>query len=75
MPLDAAQLRAMLPRIAAWRADPKAAVACPACGAEGLAIIDRSARPYAEWYALSCRACGLDETLHVALGPSVPTLD
>ena len=75
MALDATQQRAMLRAIAAWRADPKRAVACPVCGKDGLAIIDRSARPYAEWYALSCPACGLSETLHVALGPSVPTLD
>jgi len=38
-------------------------------------IIDRSARPYAEWYALSCRSCGLDETLHIPLGPPVQSLD
>ena len=75
MPLDAAQQRAALQRIAAWRSDPKQPVACPACNREGLVIIDRSARPYAEWYALSCAACGLTETLHVALGPPVPTLD
>jgi hypothetical protein len=75
MPLDAAQQRAMMPVIARWRSDPQRPVACPACGKDGLAIIDRSARPYAEWYALSCTACGLDETLHVALGPAVPTLD
>jgi predicted RNA-binding Zn-ribbon protein involved in translation (DUF1610 family) len=75
MPLDAIQQRGALQRIAAWRSDPKQPVACPACGREELAIIDRSARPYAEWYALSCAACGLNETLHVALGPPVPTLD
>jgi hypothetical protein len=75
MPLDAVQQRAALQRIAAWRSDPKRPVACPACDKEGLVIIDRSARPYAEWYAISCAACGLDETLHVALGPPVPTLD
>ena len=48
MPLDAAQQRAILPRIAPWRSDPQRPVACPACNREGLAIIDRSARPYAE---------------------------
>jgi transcription elongation factor Elf1 len=75
MPLDAVQQRTALQRITVWRSDPKQSVICPACNREGLVIIDRSARPYAEWYALSCAACGLDETLHVALGPSVPTLD
>jgi predicted RNA-binding Zn-ribbon protein involved in translation (DUF1610 family) len=61
--------------IAQWRSDPQRAVACPACGTAGLEIIDRSARPHAEWYALSCDACGLRETLHIALGATVPTLD
>jgi hypothetical protein len=75
MPLDAAQQRTALQRIAAWRLDPKQLVACPACEREGLVVIDRSARPYAEWYALSCAFCGLDQTLHVPLGPPVPTLD
>ena len=75
MPLDAVQQRTALRRIAVWRSDPKQPVACPACSKEGLVIIDRSARPYAEWYALSCPACGLDDTLHVALGPPVQTLD
>jgi hypothetical protein len=75
MPLDAAQQRAMMQRIAAWRNDSKQPVACPACSKEGLVIVDRSARPYAEWYALTCSACGLSETVHVALGPTVPRLD
>ena len=75
MALDAAQQLAILKRIAVWRADPKLAIACPVCGRDGLSIADRSARPYAEWYQLSCTACGLDETLYVALGPSVPILD
>jgi predicted RNA-binding Zn-ribbon protein involved in translation (DUF1610 family) len=75
MALEADRLREALHRIAAWRADPLAPVACPACGKPGLAIIDRSARPYAEWYALACPACGLDETVNIPLGPPVPSLD
>jgi hypothetical protein len=75
MPLTAEQQRAAVARIAAWRADPQRRVACPACGAEGLEIVDRSARPHAEWYALSCTACGLGETLHIALGATPPALD
>jgi hypothetical protein len=75
MPLDAAQQRTALQHITGWRSNPKHPVVCPACSREGLMIIDRSARPYAEWYALSCAACGLDETLHVALGPPVQSLD
>jgi hypothetical protein len=50
-------------------------VACPACDKPGLAIVDRSARPHAEWYALTCSACGLSETLNIPLGPAVPSLD
>jgi predicted RNA-binding Zn-ribbon protein involved in translation (DUF1610 family) len=67
MALDVDQLREAVRRIAAWRVNADAPVACPACGEAGLMIIDRSARPYAEWYALSCRSCGLDETLHIPL--------
>ena len=75
MPLTAEQQREAMQRIAQWRADPGMPVACPICEQSGLAIIDRSARPHAEWYALSCPACGLNETLHIALGATVPTLD
>ena len=75
MPLTTEQQREATQRIAAWRSDPQTAVVCPACGKAGLEIIDRSARPHAEWYALSCPACGLNETLHIALGATVPTLD
>lgn len=56
-------------RITAWRADPDAAVACPVCEVQGLVIVDHSARPHAEWYALSCKACGLEATTNVPLGP------
>ena len=75
MLMTAEQQRQAIQRIAAWRSDPQRAVACPACGKAGLEIIDRSARPHAEWYALSCPACGLSETLHIALGATVPKLD
>ena len=75
MALDAEQLREAARRIAAWRVAPKVPVACPVCGELGLEIIDRSARPHAEWYALSCASCGLDETVHIALATSMPNLD
>jgi hypothetical protein len=75
MALDADRTRAATATVAAWRADPGRPVACPVCGKAGLAVIDRSARPYAEWYALACAACGLDETLHIPLGPLVQSLD
>jgi hypothetical protein len=61
--------------IAGWRTCPGQPVACPVCGRVGLTIIDRSARPHAEWYALSCAGCGLDETLHIPLGPPVERMD
>ena len=60
-----------LPRILAWRVDPDAPVICPRCDKPDLNVIDRSARPYAEWYALSCPACGLDVTVNIPLGPPV----
>jgi transcription elongation factor Elf1 len=75
MPLTPEQQRQMSRSIAAWRADLDVPVACPVCGKAELVIIDRSARPHAEWYALACPACGLSETLHIPLGARVPTLD
>jgi hypothetical protein len=73
--LPAEKISVALARIAAWRAAPGQLVACPACEAAGLVIIDQSARPYAEWYALTCAACGLNATLHIPLGPPVPGSD
>jgi hypothetical protein len=69
--LSAEELRAALEAIAGWRADPGAAVACPRCARAELALADRSARPYAEWYQLSCGGCGLEETIHIPLAPPV----
>jgi len=62
-----------LASIAAWRASPEAVVACPICAAPGLQVIDRSARPFAEWYAVQCGACGLDASVHVPLGGAMGT--
>ena len=67
--LPADRVGEALVRVRSWRAQPDRAVACPVCGAAGLSIIDQSARPYAEWYALSCARCGLDAKLHIPLGP------
>lgn len=69
MGLSAAELAAALAVIAQWRTDPEAALDCLRCGAAGLGVADRSARPHAEWYQLSCAACGLEETIHIPLGP------
>ena len=75
MALTATQQRAAAHAITARRVSPAKPVPCPSCGQPGLQIADRSARPHAEWYALRCPACGLNETLHIALGAPVPTLD
>ena len=71
MSITAGEMSSALARIAEWRADPETAVACPRCGRAGLAVTDRSARPYAEWYHLACAGCGLDETINIPLGPPV----
>ncbi len=71
MGLSADELRTALAIIAGWRDNAEAPAPCPRCGTPGLAITDRSARPYAEWYHLGCVACGLDETIHIPLGPPV----
>jgi len=75
MVLDAHRLGNAYRCVAAWRSCPNHAAACPACGKVGLNIIDRSARPHAEWYALSCPSCGLDETLHIPLAAPAPSVD
>jgi hypothetical protein len=67
--LAAERIGVALAAITAWRLDPEQPVACPVCAELGLAIIDQSTRPYAEWYALSCAACGLNHTLHIPLAP------
>ena len=54
--------------IATWKNAPEAEATCPRCDAEGLRIIDRSARPYSEWYELNCGSCGLVVTMHLPQG-------
>jgi hypothetical protein len=73
LPTD--KVRLALQRIAAWRLAPDQPVACPVCEAKGLEIIDRSTRPHAEWYALSCRSCGLEHTIHIPMAPTLPSGD
>ncbi|MEL6298265.1 MAG: hypothetical protein AAFQ45_06820 [Pseudomonadota bacterium] len=48
---------------------------CPDCNAQGLLVEDRSARPHAEWYQLTCSACGFDEAIQIPLGTTPITLD
>lgn len=71
MALSVDELQLALKAIALWREDADASPDCPQCGKAGLAIVDQSARPYTEWYHLACRDCGLDETVHIPLGPPV----
>lgn len=63
------RLGAAIATISSWRQFPSDPVPCPACGQPGLQIVDRSARPYAEWYVLLCNECGLDHTLHLPMAP------
>ena len=56
--------------ISLWKNDPGSLASCPRCDAKGLSIEDRSARPYAEWYAMSCANCGLAVTMHLPLAPT-----
>jgi hypothetical protein len=73
--LDGSQQKKALLRIAAWRQDPASEVECPACSASGLSITDQSARPFVEWYALSCQACGLSEILQLVMPTPARILD
>lgn len=71
MVLSPDELKLSLKAIALRHSDADAALTCPRCGTTGLALVDRSARPHAEWYQVSCGACNLDETIHIPLGPPV----
>lgn len=68
-PLPPERIGAALAAITAWRIDTDQIVTCPVCMAPGLKIIDQSSRPYAEWYAFSCAACGLETTVNIPLAP------
>jgi len=69
--LTGEKLQEALARINEWRGNSEAPGNCPVCGAPGVAIFDRSARPYAEWYELKCTACGLDATIQIPMpGPN-----
>jgi transcription elongation factor Elf1 len=61
--------QAALAAVAANRADPSRPVSCPTCSTPGVGIIDRSVPPHAQWYILSCTACGLQHTLHIPMAP------
>lgn len=65
----------LLPLIRAWRLDETKPVPCPCCQTGDLDIADRSARPYREWYAVSCPACGMEKTVSVPLAAPIPGVD
>jgi hypothetical protein len=68
--LPADRYAAAMDAIRTWRFDPNAEIACPVCESAGLCITDQSARPYAEWYLLTCSRCGLEAKLNIPLaGP------
>lgn len=65
-------MRDAMRELRAWQADRKAERSCPHCGEEGLKIADRSARPHAEWYTFKCKACGLDDAIHIPMASHRP---
>ena len=65
----------LMPLIRAWRLNEAVPVTCPCCAAPALEIADRSARPYREWYAVSCKQCGFEKTVSVSLAAAVPGAD
>jgi transcription elongation factor Elf1 len=68
--LSGDSLKAAFAMIPSWHRSPEVSIACPRCTSEGLQIADRSVRPHAEWYALTCSACGLDDNIHIPM--SIP---
>lgn len=48
-----------------WEAGERDDLMCPMCGAKGLQIVDKSARPHMAWFDLTCAACGLHEAVAV----------
>ena len=68
--LDAEESAAAMRAVRLWQQRRSATdVVCPRCGAGGLSIVDRSARPLAEWFKLDCAACGLDVIVGVPMAP------
>ncbi len=48
-----------------WEAGERDDLKCPLCGATGLDIVDKSARPHMAWFDMTCSACGLHEAVAV----------
>ncbi len=64
---NADEMRAVLGALRQRSAEAGSPPSCPLCGTAGLTIVDRSARPHAEWYAVSCAACGLDDVISIPM--------
>ncbi|MEW5962848.1 MAG: hypothetical protein AB1749_04740 [Pseudomonadota bacterium] len=64
---SAEEMRAALATIRAAERETGSQPSCPLCGAAGLTIIDRSSRPHAEWYGLTCHACGLNDVISIPM--------
>ncbi|MDX2290428.1 MAG: hypothetical protein NW217_16630 [Hyphomicrobiaceae bacterium] len=60
--------------IRAWQQAPGSVHDCPVCGAPAVQIVDRSARPYMEWYQFTCTTCGLDEAVNIPLPFHAPRM-
>lgn len=60
-------IREAMQQLRVWQTDRKAGLTCPHCNAPGLTIVDRSARPYAEWYSFKCESCGLDDAIQIPM--------
>jgi hypothetical protein len=65
------EIREALAKVQIWRKDPSQEIFCPICDAPGFSIVDRSARPYAEWFAVKCEKCGIDDAISVPLCPQM----
>ena len=67
-----ALMQAAMDQLRIWQANRDAVLDCPSCGAPGLKIRDRSSRPHAEWYALRCASCGLDDAIYIPMASHRP---
>ena len=69
------EVRAAYKLVREWEADMEGVHTCFRCGKPGIKVIDRSARPHAEWYAMSCASCGLDDALNIPMRGHSTRLD
>lgn len=70
--INAQLMQNAMAQLRSWQTDRDSDLTCPNCGAPGLKIKDRSARPHAEWYAMKCAACGLDDAIYIPMASHRP---